>query len=138
MMKKKDIETLHRLFEMKQQAAALQYKRLLSEQNKLYDEAAQCMRESYAVNIDDAGQPSAGELAAMNRFRKHLRLKSARLVAAAKTMDDVIDGLRKKTRQALNRETAASTLLTDVKQKVRSETNKRDESAREQITLMRY
>lgn len=137
-MKKQDIETLHRLFEMKQQSVAMQYRRLLAEQNRLLQEAEKCLRESYATDTDDAEPLSAGDLTARNRFRKHLRHKSARLVAAAKTMDDLIDGLRKKTRLALNRESAANSLLTDAKTKVRAETNKKDESAREQITLMRF
>ena len=137
-MKKQDIETLHRLFEMKQQAIALQYRKLLTEQNRLLEDAAQCMRESYATDDEDSEHVSAGDLAARNRFRKHLRLKSARLVAAARSMDELIDGVRKKTRQALNRETAATSLLNDAKDKTRAEVNKRDESAREQITLMRF
>ena len=137
-MKKQEIESLHRLFEMKQQAVTLQYRKLLAEQTKLLDEATQCLRESYAKDAGGARELSAGELAAANRFRNHLRLKSARLVAAAESMDQLIDGMRKKTQHALSRETAATSLLAEAKDKYRAEANKRDESAREQITLMRY
>ncbi len=137
-MKRRDILRLSELLALKQQAASLKYRKQLAEQQRLYDEAARYARDSLALIFDEDSEPTAAALVAANRFRKSLRNKSEQLIAAAHSLDEMIDGLRTNTREALTREAALESLLTELKKKIRAEANSRDEELREQNTLTDY
>lgn len=135
-MKKSDVKTLSKLFTLKQQAASLKYKQRLTEQQHLFEEAARCLRESYITQIDSTEAPTAGDLIAETRYRKSLRERSARLIIAAHSLDEMIAELRANTRMALTREAAMERLTVEVEKQTRAEANGRDETSREQMILI--
>lgn len=136
-MKSRDIKELSRLFKMKQQAAALELRKSLAEQERLYDASAQRLHDSLAPNLEGVDRSSAADLAAASQYRTHLRAESDRLKGAAQSLDEMIGGLREKTRHALNRDIVTKTLLVEDNRKIRLKVNHRDEEAREQLTLRR-
>jgi|GEM_PF-7056095 len=136
-MNHKDAETLRDLLALKKQAASLKYKARLAEQQTLLDRSADCIRNSAQVDFYCNGVPSAGDLVAASRFQSHLRVRAARLETAARSLDDLLETMRNKMRQSVNRETAAETLVTEAERIRRLRVNEKDESTREEITLMR-
>ena len=135
-MKKRDIQTLKKLLAVKQQAASLKYKQRKTERQELLDEAARCLQESYRLHTDADGVVTAGDLIMANRFRKNLRERSTILTAAAGSLDELVDNLRIKTCEAINRESAIEKLAVKSEKQDRADTNNRDESAREQRVIL--
>lgn len=135
-MKKRDIKTLEKLLAVKQQAASLKYKQRKVERQELLDEAARCLKESHRLQTDANAAATAGDLIMANRFRESLRERSVILTAAAGSLDEMIDDLRTKTCEAINRESAIKTLAGASDKQDRAETNNRDEAAREQRVIL--
>lgn len=136
-MKRKDVEILRDLLALKKQAASLKYKARRAEQQTLLDRSADCIRNSAQVDFYCDGTPSAGDLVAASRFQSHLRLNAAQLEKAARSMDELIETMREKMQRSVNRETAAEALVAEAEQVHRMRVNEKDETSREQITLIR-
>lgn len=135
-MKKRDIHNLRKLLAVKQQAESLKYKQRKMEQQGLLDEAARCLKDSHQLQLEKTADLSAGDLIAANRFRISLRNRSAILTTAAHSLDEMVDDLRVKTCEAINRESAIDKLAKESEKQDRLEKNGQDEAAREQSIFL--
>lgn len=137
-MKKNDIFRLRKLLMLQQQAAALNYKKSLADQRALRQRAADLVCQSYSRVHDTVDTPSAGDLRAINQYRRSLRNRAQSLLAAASTLDEPIESLRAKTTVALGREAAMEKLMRMAKKEMRVQANEQEEQSREQIVLRNY
>ena len=137
-MKRTDIFRLRKLLMLKQQAAALNYKKSLTDREALRQRATDLARRSYSRDPDVADAPSAGDLHAANRYRLSLRNRAQSLLEAAMSLDGPIEHLRAKTTVALGREVAMERLMRAAKKEIRQQAGEREEASREQIVLKDY